>query len=66
MVGAEQTDPDTWYARYKRRNRVESTFAAIKRRLGGRIRAINAFMRAVEAGLKLVTWNLTRIRYGEF
>jgi transposase len=66
MVGTEQASPDQWYSRYKRRNRVESTVAALKRRLGGRIRAINQAMRLVEAGLKLVAWNLTRLRQGEF
>lgn len=66
MVGNCQSDPETWYGRYKRRNRIESTFGAIKRRFGGRLKAISQVMRLVEAGLKLLTWNLTRIRYGEF
>lgn len=61
MVSAEQHDP-AWKGRYGRRNRVESTFGAIKRRFGGRLRATNRFMRLVEGGLKLLVWNLTRVR----
>lgn len=66
MIAAEQTNREAWYARYGRRNRVESTFGAIKRRFGGRLRAATQFMRIVEATLKILVWNLTRIRYGEF
>ncbi|MFO1533865.1 MAG: transposase, partial [Thermoplasmatota archaeon] len=66
MVGEEQTNPTQWYQHYGRRNGIEATFGAIKRRFGGRIRATNPLMRLTEAALKLLTWNLTRIRYGEF
>lgn len=66
MVAAEQANPEAWYARYHRRNRIESTFAAIKRRWGGRLGAINRTMCAVEAQLKLLVWNLTRVKAGEF
>lgn len=61
MVSAQQHDP-TWKARYGRRNRVESTFGAIKRRFGGRLRAITAATKTIEAGLKFLVWNLTRVR----
>lgn len=66
MVGDEQTDRDAWYAKYGRRNRIESTFGAIKRRFGGRLRAMNHVMRVVEATLKILVWNLTRVRYAKF
>ena len=66
MVNSEQTDRTAWYTRYGRRNRVESTFGAIKRRFGGRLRAMNQATRVVEAALKVLVWNLTRVRLGEF
>lgn len=66
MVASEQQDPATWYARYHRRSRIESTFGAIKRRWGGHLKSINRTMCNVEAQLKLLVWNLTRVRTGEF
>lgn len=60
MVRAYQTDRTTWLRRYGRRNRVESTFGAIKRRLGGTLRALLDHARRIEACLKLLAWNLTR------
>lgn len=60
MVRAYQTDPATWLRRYGRRNRVESTFAALKRRLGGKLRALLRHAIRIEACLKLLAWNLTR------
>lgn len=66
MVASEQANREAWYAKYGRRNRIESTFGAIKRRFGGRLRAVNQAMRLIEASLKILVWNLTRIRYGEF
>lgn len=62
MVANEQRDPKAWYARYHRRSRIESTFGAIKRRWGGRLQAINRLMCAVEAQLRLLVWNLTRVK----
>lgn len=63
MVRSYQTDPQTWMRAYGKRNRVESTFGAIKRRLGGRLRSIARHALRIEACLKLVAWNLMRAGY---
>lgn len=60
MVRAYQADPKTWLARYHKRSRIESTFAAIKRRVGARFRSLRVAAMRVEACLKLLAWNLTR------
>jgi len=65
MMAAHATQPD-WMARYFRRNSVESAFAAIKRRVGGVLAAVTAAMLRVEAGLKLVAWNLLKLGNVEY
>lgn len=66
MVRSYQRDPKTWLKTYAKRNRVESTFAAIKRRLGGKLRSVARHALRIEACLKLLAWNLTRFNYTEF
>jgi transposase len=63
MVRSYQTNPAAWLKAYGKRNRVESTFGAIKRRLGGRLRSIARPMLRIEACLKLLAWNLMRAGY---
>lgn len=66
MVWAHDQDPEAWYAKYHLRSRVESVFGAIKRRLGGRLAALARHTLRIEACLKLVVWNLTRVKPNEF
>lgn len=66
MVRSYQADPAAWLKTYGKRNRVESTFAALKRRLGGKLRSLARHALRIEACLKLLAWNLTRFRYGEY
>lgn len=66
MIRAYQLDPPAWLKTYHRRNTVESMFAGIKRRLGGKLRALARHTLRMEACLKLVAWNLTRFSYAEF
>ena len=56
-------NPESWLAKYHVRSRVESTFAAIKRRLGDGLASATTAMLRIEATLKLLAWNLTRVRY---
>jgi hypothetical protein len=44
MMRAYQLDPPAWLKTYHVRNTVESMFAAIKRRLGGKLRALARHM----------------------
>ena len=66
MVRSYQTNPVAWKKTYGKRNRVESMFAAFKRRVGGTLRSLAHHMLAIEACLKIVVWNLTRCSYREF
>lgn len=66
MVRSYQRDPARWMKAYGRRNRVESTFAALKRRVGGTLRSLARHALAIEACLKVLAWNLTRFNYAEF
>jgi transposase len=63
MLTAFLDDPQSWLAKYHLRSRVESTFAAIKRRLGDGLAATTRMMLRIEATLHLLAWNLTRVRY---
>lgn len=65
MLEAHATQSD-WMARYFRRNSVESAFAAIKRRVGGVLAAVTAHMLHIEAGLKLLAWNLLKLGNVEY
>lgn len=66
MVRSHQADPARWLSTYHRRNGVESTFAALKRRLGGALRSLARQALRIEACLKLVVWILTRVGIGAF
>lgn len=65
MVRDYQRDPTRWLTTYGKRNRVESMFAAFKRRVGGTLRSLARHMLAIEACLKVLAWNLTRFSYAE-
>jgi transposase len=62
MVRSYQADPATWLKTYGKRNRVESVFAALKRRVGGTLRSWAAHALRIEACLKVLAWNLTRAK----
>ena len=66
MVRSYQAAPAAWLKTYGKRNRVESVFAAFKRRVGGTLRSLARHALEVEACLKIVAWNLTRFRHAEF
>jgi len=66
MVRAYQANPTTWLKAYGKRNRIESTFGAIKRRFGGRLKSLARMAIRIEACLKLVVWNLTRFTCSDF
>lgn len=61
MLTEHEADPAAWLATYAVRNRIESTFAGVKVRFGGRLGAVGRRMLVIEATLKLLVWNLTRI-----
>ncbi len=61
MVASYQNDEAAWKARYGKRNTIESTWSALKRRFGHAVGAASARMRRIETCLKLITWNLTRV-----
>ena len=63
MLTSFLENPESWLAKYHIRSRVESTFGAIKRRLGDGLAAATMTMLRIEATLKLLAWNLTRVRY---
>ena len=65
MLQAHATQSD-WMPLYFRRNSVESAFAAIKRRVGGVLAAVTATMLRIEAGLKLLAWNLLKVGNVEY
>ena len=66
MVRSYQAAPAAWLKRYGKRNRIESTFGAIKRRFGGRLKSLARLALRIEACLKLVVWNLTRFTCADF
>ncbi len=63
MLTAFFEDKTSWMAKYHLRSGVESTFAAIKRRLGDGLASSTRLMLRIEATLHLLAWNLTRVRY---
>jgi transposase len=66
MIWRYQQDPAAWLKKYHLRSRIEGTFGSIKRRLGGRLAALARHTLRIEACLKLLAWNLTRVKAGEF
>lgn len=65
MVHAYKTDESNWLSRYGHRNSIESAWSGVKRKFTGAVMAATTRMRRVEAALKLVAWNLTRMaRWG--
>lgn len=66
MVRAYQADRNGWLQAYGKRNRIESTFAAVKRRFGGRLKSLARLAIRIEACLKLIVWNLTRFTCADF
>jgi transposase len=56
-------NPEAWLKQYHVRSRVESTFSAIKRRLGEGLASVTKAMLRIEATLRILAWNLTRVLY---
>jgi hypothetical protein len=65
MMDAHASKSD-WMQRCFRRNSVESAFSAIKRRVGGVLSAVDRTMQRIEAGLKLLAWNLLKLGNAEY
>ena len=61
MVDTYNRDPETWLKTYFTRNTIESAWSGLKRRFSGLLHAVSERTRRVEAALKLVVWNLTRL-----
>lgn len=61
MIDDYQHHETAWLARYARRNTIESAWSGLKRRFTGAVHAMTDRMRRVEAALKLVVWNVTRM-----
>lgn len=61
MVDAYKRDETNWLKTYHRRNTIESAWSGVKRRFHGIVAAVTDRMRRVEAALKLVAWNITRV-----
>lgn len=61
MVDAYERDETTWLRTYHRRNTIESAWSGVKRRFHGIVAAATDRMRRVEAALKLLAWNITRV-----
>lgn len=61
MMDEYQTHNLTWLARYAKRNAIESAWSGVKRRFTGAVFAMTDRMRRIEAGLKLLAWNVTRV-----
>jgi transposase len=61
MIDAYKKDETTWLGNYFKRNAIESAWSGLKRRFTGLLHATTDRMRRVEAALKLVVWNVTRL-----
>lgn len=66
MVLRSQDDRHHWKKRYSRRNNVESSFAGLKQRIGGTLAAVRRQAIHIEATLRLIAWNLTRVHHAGF
>lgn len=61
MVDAYKRDEAAWLSTYFTRNTIESAWSGLKRRFNGLLHAATDRTRRVEAALKLVVWNITRL-----
>lgn len=66
MVDSYQKDEAVWLAIYGKRNVIEATWSAMKRRFNTAVAAARMRMRRVESALKLIVWNLTRVTRGGY
>jgi len=66
MVLARQDDRHHWKTRYSRRNNVESAFGGLKKRIGGTLAAFRRQAMVIEAHLRVLAWNLTRVHKAEY
>lgn len=61
MVDRYQNDEAEWHEHYRFRVLIESTWSALKRRFGQFVLALSDRMRRIEAGLRIIVWNITRV-----
>lgn len=61
MIDRYHQHKESWMRAYAKRNTIESTWSALKRRFNGGVAALSSRMRRIEAALKLLVWNLTRV-----
>ena len=61
MVDEYNKDQEAWLKTYFTRNTIESAWSGVKRRFNGLLHAASERTRRVEAALKLVVWNITRL-----
>jgi len=61
MVDAYKRDEQAWLKTYFTRNTIESAWSGLKRRFTSLLQAASDRTRRVEAALKLVVWNITRL-----
>lgn len=61
MVERYQNKPFEWHEHYRYRVLIESSWSGLKRRFGHAVAALTDAMRRIEAGLRVIVWNLTRV-----
>lgn len=61
MVDRYQNEPVEWHEHYRYRVLIESSWSGLKRRFGHAVSALTDSMRRIEAGLRIIAWNLTRV-----
>lgn len=61
MIDRYHQDKASWMRAYAKRNSIESTWSSVKRRFNSSVTALSSRMRRVEAALKLLVWNITRV-----
>lgn len=61
MVDRYQNEPIEWHEHYRYRVLIESAWSGLKRRFGHAVAALTDAMRRIEAGLRVIVWNLTRV-----
>lgn len=61
MIDQYNQHREKWLSTYHARNGIESAWSGVKRRFTGAVAAASAKARRVEAALKLLVWNVTRM-----
>lgn len=61
MVDRYRNSPIEWHEHYRYRVLIESSWSGLKRRFGHAVSAFTDGMRRIEAGMRVIVWNLTRV-----